>query len=484
MNYQEAKNIRGKGYISHLTDKLSEGQGLGSALKSTISEKSKARSVGWKEKFDPMNIAKFMTGGSKFAPALLGSMTGRSKEDMQYFAGNSKAKGVGDSATKIGSLESDNKVLDVLLKIYDLMKSTNENDTKRREEENSKKEEIQLEKERRHKELIEAITGKKQKTATPATATKEDSGGGIMATIMGIITGLIGDAIKGVMAVVEGITGFITMLTSSFGGLSKIASLLFNLGRFLLFNPLGIAIVAGAGIAYAVWELWKQSDVEQTKSALAGKGAEGITAAGLGAEGALPSYKEETDEKALKAKAAAFDKKGIAGASLEELTAKHQLMIDYGDPRVFIKKGNASDDQKAKGKLLDDIEAEIKNRNKIPELTEKGGSSTSIPTVSKATNTATESGSEPTSKPAEARQNAGPELMNQIAGATGKLNAVTKENLDLSLPTKPDAVSEAQVTNNTNINKTTTTGPKGPIPSVRNLETSFRQMIIYSTRVV
>lgn len=472
MNYQEARNIRGKGYISHLTDKLSEGQGFGSALKSTISEKSKARSVGWKETFDPMNIAKFMTGGSKFAPALLGSMTGRSKQDMQYFAGSPKAKNVDNTATKIGSLEVDNKVLDVLLKIYDLMKSVNENDTKRREEENNKKEEINLEKERRHKELIEAITGKKKQTAAPATATKEE-GGGILATIMGIVTGLIGDAIKGVMSVVEGITGFIEMLTTSFGGISKIASLLFNLGRFLLFNPLGLAIVAGTGIAYAVYQLWKQSDEEQTKSALSGKGAEGVTAAGLGAEGGMPSYQQEQDDKALKAKAAAFDKKGIAGSSLDELTAKHQLMVEYGDPRAFIKKGKATDDQKAKGKLLDDIEAEIKSRNTIPELEPKGGSTTSTPVTS-----------EPTAKPAEARQNAGPELMNQIAGATSKLNAVTKENLDLSLPSKPDAVSEAQVTNNTNINKTTSIRPKGPIPSVRNLETSFRQMIIYSTRVV
>jgi hypothetical protein len=287
---------------------------------------------------------------------------------------------------------------------------------------------------------------------------------------MGIVTGLIGDAIKGVMSVVEGITGFIGMLTSSFGGMEKIASLLFNLGRFLLFNPLGLAIVAGTGIAYAVYQLWKQSDAEQTQTALSGNAA-----GQAGAMTQLPSYKQEQDDKALKSKAAAFDKKGIAGSSLEELTAKHQLMIEYGDPRAFIKKGNASDDQKVKGKLLDDIESEIKNRNTIPELAGMMGSTTSTPSPQSV---------EPTAKPAEARQNAGPELMNQIAASTSKLNTGTKENLDLSLPSKPDAVSEAQVTNNTNINKTTSTRPKGPIPSVRNLETSFQEMIMYSTRVV
>ena len=107
MNYQEAKNIRGKGYISHLTDKLSEGQGLGSAIKSTISDKSKARSMGLKEKFDPLNIAKFMTGGSKFAPALLGSMTGRTKQDIQYFAGSPKAKNVIKATPKTTGIKYD-----------------------------------------------------------------------------------------------------------------------------------------------------------------------------------------------------------------------------------------------------------------------------------------------------------------------------------------------------------------------------------------
>jgi len=160
MNYQEAKKIREKSYISYLTEKLSEGQGVGSAIKATLSDKSKARSKGFSEKFDVLNIAKFMTGGSKFAPALLGSMLGRTQQDIQYFSGTKKAKEVGGSATKIGQLESDSNVLDILSKIYTLLKTTDENDTLRREKENSFKEEEQSEKERRHKALIEALQAK------------------------------------------------------------------------------------------------------------------------------------------------------------------------------------------------------------------------------------------------------------------------------------------------------------------------------------
>ena len=85
MNYQEAKQIRGKSYISGITEKLIAGHGLGSSVVKTISEKSKARNVGFKEKFDPLNIVKFMTGGSKLAPALLGRLTNRSDTDIAHF---------------------------------------------------------------------------------------------------------------------------------------------------------------------------------------------------------------------------------------------------------------------------------------------------------------------------------------------------------------------------------------------------------------
>ena len=100
--------------MAYLTEKLSEGRGLGSAIRATSSERSRARTMAYKEKFDPLNIVKFMTGGSKFATALYGSMSGRTQQDIQYFAGTKKAKEVGGTATRIGQLESDNQVLDVL----------------------------------------------------------------------------------------------------------------------------------------------------------------------------------------------------------------------------------------------------------------------------------------------------------------------------------------------------------------------------------
>jgi GH24 family phage-related lysozyme (muramidase) len=47
----------------------------------------KARSSGIKETFDPLNIAKALTGGSNLAPAMLGRLLGRSSSDIKYFSG-------------------------------------------------------------------------------------------------------------------------------------------------------------------------------------------------------------------------------------------------------------------------------------------------------------------------------------------------------------------------------------------------------------
>ncbi len=91
MDYRVASNIRGKSLSSLMTDKITSGKGVGSALGGAISDKLKARATGVKEKFDPMNIAKFMTGGSRLAPAILGRITGRSQSDINYFAGNKKS---------------------------------------------------------------------------------------------------------------------------------------------------------------------------------------------------------------------------------------------------------------------------------------------------------------------------------------------------------------------------------------------------------
>ena len=87
MNYAQAAKIRKKGFADLMTDKLTSGQGVFSSVRSTLSDRSKARSMAFKEKFDPLNIAKVLTGGSNLAPAILGKLLGRKPSDIKYFSG-------------------------------------------------------------------------------------------------------------------------------------------------------------------------------------------------------------------------------------------------------------------------------------------------------------------------------------------------------------------------------------------------------------
>lgn len=461
MNYQEAKKIREKSYISYLTEKLSEGQGLGAALKATSSDRSQAKAMGYKEKFDPLNIVKFMTGGSKFATALYGSMRGRTQQDIQYFTGTKKAKEVGATATKIGALESDNEVLDVLAKIYGLLKTSNENDILRREKEGNLKEEQELEKEKRHKELIAAITGKKVTTAAP-TAVKADDGSGLLSTILGIVTGMIGAAIKGVMAVVSGISTLIESILSAFNlgkFLGSPLTLLGRLGAFLA-GPVGLPLLAIGSLFAFGWFIKKSLEAE-------------------------PSYEAEQERKGLDN---AQKVGGLAGVKDEmdfrkKLPEYDRTMADIKDYQFVRNEGDPLNDTQLEGfkkrgsgaaKAVEDYKSK---RDEVKEKL-KQINQTAIPVTPPPETT------EPAEKPTMSRQDAGPTLMNQMSDAVSKLNTVTSENLELNMPSTPESVTTAQITNNMNVNSTSEQRPKGPIPSVRNMEDSFQRMLLSSLRVV
>ena len=118
MEYQKAKDIRGTSFGDLMAKKLLEGGGIGESLKATVSQKTKAKMTGIKESFDPLNMAKFMTGGSSLGPALLGKLMGRSKKDIKFFAGKTR-KGR-DSASKLGALDDDTDITSIL---YDIEKN-------------------------------------------------------------------------------------------------------------------------------------------------------------------------------------------------------------------------------------------------------------------------------------------------------------------------------------------------------------------------
>jgi hypothetical protein len=89
--YEQATTTRKRGVLGTITDRLIAGQGFGQSIGGGISESFKAKTTGLKEKFDPLNIAKMLSGN--FGMAFLGKMTGRSSEDMQYFFNKGRKKG-------------------------------------------------------------------------------------------------------------------------------------------------------------------------------------------------------------------------------------------------------------------------------------------------------------------------------------------------------------------------------------------------------
>jgi len=422
MDYRQAKGIRKSSFGSLLAEQ--EG-GLGSSLGKAISLKTKANITGIKETFDPLSIAKFLTLGSDWAPAMLGKMTGRSKKDVGYFSGNKRAQqvGGGDTATKVGSLKESNEMLDILMKIYTFMQKTIDEEKKRREEENNYKEIKDDDKKKRHDALLAAIKGmsggeKEQKTAEKV---QEDTG--------------------------MGLGGIIGSILDSFGGAKIALQMLGTLGP-LLINPITLGLLAAVAVGGLAAYLWKNSDPEKVKETLAGGGTS--MSAGLGSEGQLPSVSEEQANKSLEEKAAAVDKKGLKKATVQELEAKKQLLVEYG---------------KAKSPEVAELTKEIQLRKTSVEST---------PTETKVTTTQTNSAA-----PAPATPAATPA---ETTNPGQKLNAVQAQNNDLSIPeSKPDPASLVSNTVNTNQGKGQN---KFPIPSVRNSEQTFQRMILNSTRVV
>ena len=160
MDYRVASNIRGKSLSSLMTDRITEGGSIGSSIKGAISDKLKAKGTGIKEKFDPMNIARAMTGGGKLAPAILGRMTGRSQSDINYFAGN---KNKASSYTQMPQMTTPPvgglgcSAVEVLNKMLSFMQKNREEDVKYKETEMSFQEENQSEEERRHDQFLKVL---------------------------------------------------------------------------------------------------------------------------------------------------------------------------------------------------------------------------------------------------------------------------------------------------------------------------------------
>jgi len=186
-----------------MTDKITSGKGVGSALGGAISDKFKARVTGVKEKFDPMNIAKFMTGGSRLAPAILGRITGRSQSDINYFAGDkNKRSGYTQMPSSMSTPGEGlgGSAVEVLNRMLAFMQSSREDDIKRKDTAKQFTEEQKVEEQRRHNEFLKVLKEYTSLGSTTTLVSKKEEGGDFLSGLMDTVKSMIANAVAGVTA--------------------------------------------------------------------------------------------------------------------------------------------------------------------------------------------------------------------------------------------------------------------------------------------
>jgi hypothetical protein len=420
MDYYEARRIRKQGFTSLLARKLAEGdKGIIRSVGATLSERSKARMTGIKETFDPLNIAKFLTFGSKLGPALLGNLLGRTKTDISYFTG------LRPTSTKINRLESDDKGLnDMLGKILTYMQTTNEENRKNRQKENNYKEELELERLKRHKELIAALTGRKIESKASLVKVQEPQ------------------------------TSLTDSLLSAFGLASGAATAfkwLGKLGMFLATNP--IVLGAGSAIAfgYALYKMLTDERGYEAKDSDLNRGLDQAQKVG-GLAGV-----NETMEKRAK------------------LPEYERTMEDIKDFQKFNNQGEPANDAQLTGfanrgtesaRAVQDYK-KMRDAGEIPKVTPvlEGVSSQAVTVPEEVPNVA-------------------PPAVESAPASGQQLERSQSDNLNLKLQDKTS--QQQDVINTRRIDNAMVDQVPVPknLPAVRNLEPTLESMLLGNTRTV
>lgn len=195
LTYRQARYVRQSKLSDILAGELSGGASLREGIKKTISLRTKAEMTGLREKFDPLNIAKVLTGS--VGTVLLGRATGRSKSDINYFTGRAKLIRNLDSFFNIGKDPAQTKqvggtigntkaINETLVRMYSFLKKMHLTDIKRKNKQDNFFEENELERQQRHKsligsleKLIERINDLSDLVGQQQSAQEEQSGTGI-----------------------------------------------------------------------------------------------------------------------------------------------------------------------------------------------------------------------------------------------------------------------------------------------------------------
>ena len=339
MEYQRAARIKNKSLLSLIGErKFEQGQGIARSVGGAISDKFKAKATRFKAALDPLNMVRKITGQGSFgdiATTAAGRLFGRSDKDISYFGGYRRKKKKDPQITSVNvgnvqSLRSSDSTADILGKIYNFMHKTNDEKTKYDEINKSFRQEQMDEDDRRHKELVEAIKGKRP-TATPAK--KEEEGNGILGFLKKMIDDFLNNPLfKSLMEIGKDLVAFFK---------SKLWSLLrMALGGIEFLAPLLIPALIGAGLvatliglkSLADWwtEKWKNREVEAAREQ-GGEDAASATAQQQALPNVLPDDTANYSDNAQKYQ----ELEGVKQSSINRKTA---FMNDYLGKKGYQKK--------------------------------------------------------------------------------------------------------------------------------------------------
>jgi len=452
MSYQMAARLKNQPLGSVIADQLISGEGYGASIGKAIGLKTKARVTRLKAKFDPLNIAKFMTGGSRLGPAILGKMTGRSRKDIEYFTGRARPV---STSTKIGKLEKDGDggssgMDEMLNKIYDFMKQNREEDIVARQKQNNFAEEKLMESERtadrRHKDLLKAIEQLKKDLVPVQTAEKVSEEG---SSILGDLADM-----KRVYDVLKSAGGWLmTVMSGPLGLASSIAA--------LILTPFALSSIEKDKIDKDPYA--KEYDNNAYALSVRSKREGGNLTEGQAAA--------QLQQKALKQ----VPRRTVEDFIKSDLTDK-ELIQELGADREGLKNWLAENPEKAMYQVpMAGMQTQQSKTPPAPASSpagETGGAPTATPMTPESGG-----GTMPLSAPSAsmATPETVPNMGQQLASVMG-------QNTDMKLADFAGPL-ESVVNNLNSLNKSTTTG-KSALPAVRNLEDTFQRMIMNSTRVV
>jgi hypothetical protein len=456
LTYQQAKRLREQSLSSVFADQLIMGEGYTSGLAKTISLKTKARITGIKQKFDPLNIAKFLTGGSRLGPAILGKILGRSRKDIEFFTG--RARPVTSRAPKIGALpqgEDTTGMTAVLNDVLAFLQKSHEDDMILREKENNLREGQMHEEEKRHKELLKALGVKNGKSPTATPVTGKNGAGGGLSGLLNSIQGMIASAVADIKAMAEKAIADLKDLKNFLGGARGLAWL----AGFIL-NP--VAWVAAAVAALVGINASVKADIEKDPN--------------------NPKYKDHPYAKFLRGETTAVNEKNATAraASQQQGTAKYAEIKDAVE-------SDLSDEELKREYKADRPQLRAWLKDNPPSATYKIGESI-VNNNAGDTNVSVDNRNDVEMKKLQRQNEMTPPPAVVPPPVSSQVVSKTDENRQVEMQERLNRLTktteQTKVVSGKLIKQNKQPQPKVPIIAVRNTEKTFRQVIYNSTRVV